>query len=221
MRRLVAWNLMTLDGYFEGRNPWDLGFHETVWGDELSALSLEQGKEIGTLLFGRRAASSGVGHRLPHHRRDVLGQQRLEFGEKRRQRQPLGPCGVRRDRDLDGNTVRWFGVAICAFGGIPRLAPVFVLKDRFSGLVAIQAEHKLERRGIYGLVRNPSYLGMLVSPIGRALAFRSIVGVLLSTLLLFPIIPRIRSEERLLREHFGREYDDYFARTWRLLPWIY
>ncbi|HZD25816.1 MAG TPA: dihydrofolate reductase family protein [Alphaproteobacteria bacterium] len=54
MRRLVAWNLMTLDGYFEDRKPWDLGFHETVWGEELEAFSLEQGKEIGTLLFGRR-----------------------------------------------------------------------------------------------------------------------------------------------------------------------
>ena len=54
MRRLVAWNAMTLDGYFEGRTAWDLGFHETVWGDELEAFSLEQGKEIGTLLFGRR-----------------------------------------------------------------------------------------------------------------------------------------------------------------------
>lgn len=54
MRRLLAWNLMTLDGYFEGRAPWDLGFHETVWGDELEAFSLEQGEEIGTILFGRR-----------------------------------------------------------------------------------------------------------------------------------------------------------------------
>ena len=45
---------MTLDGCFEGRTPWDLGFHETVWGDELQAFSLEQGTEIGTLLFGRR-----------------------------------------------------------------------------------------------------------------------------------------------------------------------
>lgn len=54
MRRLMAWNMMTLDGYFEGRSPWDLGFHETVWGDELEAFSLEQGEEIGTLLFGRR-----------------------------------------------------------------------------------------------------------------------------------------------------------------------
>jgi len=54
MRRLVAWNLMTLDGYFEGGTPWDLAFHETVWGEELEAVSLAQDNEIGTLLFGRR-----------------------------------------------------------------------------------------------------------------------------------------------------------------------
>ena len=62
MRRLVVWNLMTLDGYFEGRSPWDLGFHETVWGDELQAFSLEQGKEIGTLLFGRRTYEGMASH---------------------------------------------------------------------------------------------------------------------------------------------------------------
>jgi dihydrofolate reductase len=54
MRRLVVWNVMTLDGCFEGRQPWDLAFHETVWGEELEKFSLDQGGEIGTLLFGRR-----------------------------------------------------------------------------------------------------------------------------------------------------------------------
>jgi dihydrofolate reductase len=53
MRRVVVWNLMSLDGRFEGERPWDLGFHEGVWGPELEAFSLEQGKEVGTLLFGR------------------------------------------------------------------------------------------------------------------------------------------------------------------------
>jgi dihydrofolate reductase len=62
MRRLVAWNMMTLDGYFEGQSPWDLGFHETVWGDELQAFSLEQGGEIGTLLFGRRTYEGMAGY---------------------------------------------------------------------------------------------------------------------------------------------------------------
>jgi dihydrofolate reductase len=53
MRRLVMWNLETLDGYFEGARPWDLDWHVTAWGEELEQFSLEQGKLIGTLLFGR------------------------------------------------------------------------------------------------------------------------------------------------------------------------
>jgi dihydrofolate reductase len=53
---------MTLDGCFEGPKPWDLGFHETVWGDELEAFSLEQGKEAGTLLFGRRTYEGMAAH---------------------------------------------------------------------------------------------------------------------------------------------------------------
>ncbi|WP_407160109.1 methyltransferase family protein [Bradyrhizobium sp. STM 3557] len=122
---------------------------------------------------------------------------------------------------IDGDAVRWFGVAVCVAGSTLRLVPVFLLKNRFSGLVAIQADHKLETRGIYAVIRNPSYLGMLVSAVGWALAFRSVVGVLLALLLLIPLVPRIHAEERLLREHFGKEYDDYFARTWRLVPWIY
>src|SRR5687768_11076618 len=51
MRRLVMWNLQTLDGYFEGKAPWDLDFHETAWGDELQQFSLEQAEEVGTLLY--------------------------------------------------------------------------------------------------------------------------------------------------------------------------
>lgn len=54
MRKLIAWNVMTLDGYFEGTGPWQLDMHGTVWGEELEAFSLSQGSEIGTLLFGRR-----------------------------------------------------------------------------------------------------------------------------------------------------------------------
>jgi dihydrofolate reductase len=54
MSKLIMWNLMTLDGMFEGRQPWDLDFHEYAWGDELERFSLEQGREVGALVFGRR-----------------------------------------------------------------------------------------------------------------------------------------------------------------------
>lgn len=47
------WNIMTLDGYFEGEKNWDLWFHEIVWGEELKALSLEQLNAADYLIFGR------------------------------------------------------------------------------------------------------------------------------------------------------------------------
>lgn len=53
MAKLIMWNLMTLDGYFEGPDS-DLGFHMDVWGDELEQLSLEQGNAAGALMFGRK-----------------------------------------------------------------------------------------------------------------------------------------------------------------------
>jgi protein-S-isoprenylcysteine O-methyltransferase Ste14 len=31
----------------------------------------------------------------------------------------------------------------------------------------------------------------------------------------------MHAKERMLREHFGAEYEAYFQRTWRLVPWIY
>jgi dihydrofolate reductase len=62
MRKLIVWNVMTLDGYFAGPTAWDLDMHGTVWGDELEAFSLEQGEEIGTLLFGRRTYEGMAAH---------------------------------------------------------------------------------------------------------------------------------------------------------------
>lgn len=53
MGKLIIWNVMSLDGAFEGATPWDLSMHETVWGAELKKLSDEQLAEAAVLLFGR------------------------------------------------------------------------------------------------------------------------------------------------------------------------
>ena len=122
---------------------------------------------------------------------------------------------------LDGETVRWIGVALFASGGALRIWPVFVLGRRFSGLVAIQPGHALVTNGVYSVIRHPSYLGLFVNSLGWALAFRSGVGLLLTALLAPPLLARMRAEERLLHTQFGGEYDAYRNRTWRLIPGLY
>jgi protein-S-isoprenylcysteine O-methyltransferase Ste14 len=120
-----------------------------------------------------------------------------------------------------GEGMRWLGVLLYTAGGVLRLAPVFVLGRRFSGLVAIQPEHRLATRGLYGLIRHPSYLGLFVLMLGWGLAFRSGVGVVIAVLSLGVLLARIASEERLLSKSFGAEYDTYRAHTWRLIPYVY
>jgi protein-S-isoprenylcysteine O-methyltransferase Ste14 len=122
---------------------------------------------------------------------------------------------------LDGDPIRWLGIVLFAAGGALRLWPVFVLGPRFSGLVAIQPGHTLVTSGVYGVIRHPSYLGLLVNALGWALAFRAGVGVLLTALMIPPLLARIHAEERLLHMQFGDEYGAYCARTARLIPRLY
>jgi protein-S-isoprenylcysteine O-methyltransferase Ste14 len=122
---------------------------------------------------------------------------------------------------IDSETIRWLGIGLFAAGGALRIWPVFVLGGRFSGLVAIQPGHTLVTNGVYGVIRHPSYMGLLVNSLGWGLTFRAGVGVLLTALLIPPLLARIDAEERLLRTQFGDEYDDYRARTSRLIPGLY
>jgi len=122
---------------------------------------------------------------------------------------------------IDGDTIRWVGVALFAAGGALRIWPVFVLGNRFSGLVAIQPGHNLVTGGVYRVIRHPSYLGLLINSLGWSLAFRSGVGVLLTVLLIPPLLARIDAEENLLYSQFGDDYNTYCSQTSRLIPGIY
>ncbi len=53
MGKLIVWNVVSVDGYFEGTEKWDLGLHEHIWGEDLRRLSLSFGESLGLLVFGR------------------------------------------------------------------------------------------------------------------------------------------------------------------------
>ena len=53
MSRLVMWNVVTLDGFFDGATKWDLHWHDSAWCDELERFSVEQLRGADRLLFGR------------------------------------------------------------------------------------------------------------------------------------------------------------------------
>lgn len=52
MRKLYLFNMITLDGFFEGKEPWDLGWHNV--DAEFNTFAVEQLESTGLLLFGRK-----------------------------------------------------------------------------------------------------------------------------------------------------------------------
>lgn len=53
MRKLIMWNVITLDGFFEGSQPWDLDFHQTAWGKDLQEFIDAQLATAEMLVYGK------------------------------------------------------------------------------------------------------------------------------------------------------------------------
>lgn len=117
--------------------------------------------------------------------------------------------------------LRWAGFLLYAGGSVILVAALKALGKQYSGYITIQDEHRLVQHGIYGVIRHPIYLRALMVSVGLPLVFRSWLVVALIPLIVLFIAPRIRSEERLLAEEFGEEFEAYRRRTWRLLPYVY
>jgi protein-S-isoprenylcysteine O-methyltransferase Ste14 len=121
----------------------------------------------------------------------------------------------------DEAVMPYVGLALLTLGGALRVAAVLVLGRRFTGLVAIQEEHRLQTGGLYRYIRHPSYAGVLLYMAGFVLVFRCWLGLLLVAGTLAVLLARMNAEEALLESEFGEEYQSYRRRTWRLVPWVY
>ena len=102
------------------------------------------------------------------------------------------------------------------------VASVKTLGKQWSFAARVVEGHKLVTEGPYNFVRNPIYTGMLGMLISTGLAVSHWLGLVLG-LIVFTAgtLIRIHSEEKLLREEFGQEFDIYARRTSAIIPGIY
>lgn len=114
------------------------------------------------------------------------------------------------------------GMVLTVAGGL-LLAWGRLTLGRFgSPKIVIQADHSLVTRGPYRWLRNPMYTADLLLYSGLAIAMGAWISLVLSIASLLPmLVGRCKLEERLLREHFGKEYDAWAVKTWRLVPGIW
>jgi protein-S-isoprenylcysteine O-methyltransferase Ste14 len=78
---------------------------------------------------------------------------------------------------------------------------------------------RLVQGGVFGLVRNPMYIGNVLIAVGMTMFLRSPLGyVILIPLFLFLYQALIAAEEAYLRDRFGSDYENYCANVNRFAP---
>lgn len=118
--------------------------------------------------------------------------------------------------------LRPLALGILVIGLGVRAAAIVTLGRAFSANVAVRAGQRLERSGLYSVVRHPSYLGLELILLACALHSRTwacfAIVLVPSTL---AVLYRIHVEESALSQAFGDDYEDYSRSTRRLIPGVY
>jgi protein-S-isoprenylcysteine O-methyltransferase Ste14 len=83
----------------------------------------------------------------------------------------------------------------------------------------IDPPKRLVARGLYRFVRNPMYVGVLLTLLGEAWLFSSLTLVIYAAIVItWQHIFVVFYEEPALKRKFGESYLDYLARTPRWIP---
>ena len=120
------------------------------------------------------------------------------------------------------------GLAFVIIGGYLRIKARLELRKKagFDNLVStsrlqIVEGQQLVKDGLYKHLRHPVYLGEILRNLGIVSIFSSGIGILFIMVGTIFLLFRIKTEEEMLVEAFGSDYEDYKRKTKRLIPYIY
>ncbi|MHA1961380.1 MAG: isoprenylcysteine carboxylmethyltransferase family protein [Candidatus Thorarchaeota archaeon] len=117
-----------------------------------------------------------------------------------------------------GEAIQWLGVVLAI---IPIFFLVWVhrhLDSQWSIALELQEDHELITSGPYKRIRHPMYLGIFVYTIGMILISSDLLVLVFFAFSIWVNYRRIPREEQMMIDEFGGEYQEYMAKTGKLLP---
>jgi protein-S-isoprenylcysteine O-methyltransferase Ste14 len=114
--------------------------------------------------------------------------------------------------------VRAVGLAVGLAGAVLLVWASVLLGRLMIHEAAVRTDHALIESGPYRFIRHPVYAGYLALLLGSGVASLNVCLWLLWPVSLLGILIQAASEEQLLRERFGQDYQRYVRRTGRLVP---
>jgi protein-S-isoprenylcysteine O-methyltransferase Ste14 len=115
--------------------------------------------------------------------------------------------------------LRWLGLALTVLGVGFALWAIATLGRHYDLELEIHRDHELVRAGPYRVVRHPIYTGLALHFVGICLATGNLLLIAGTVLVTFPAFYlRAKTEEALLRERFGEQYETYAREVGMLVP---
>lgn len=123
--------------------------------------------------------------------------------------------------DLANIALQVFAAALSSGSVLVSLAAVRELGKHWSFEARLVEGHKLVTSGVYGIVRHPIYSAMLGMLIATGIVLSHwIVLIAAAAIFLLGTFIRTRLEERLLRDSFGNEFEDWRSQVAGLIPFM-
>ncbi len=127
-----------------------------------------------------------------------------------------------------GNIIKYelflitIGLLLIIIGVLIKYKAASILKNAYSVNLAVLKNQKIIKEWWYKKIRHPGYLGMLISFIGLSISFRNVYAIIIVLVInISSLINRIFVEEKMMKEHFGKDYEEYCKETNRLIYKIY
>lgn len=114
------------------------------------------------------------------------------------------------------------GISMSFLGVLVRFLATRTLSKAHSVKIQIRENQKLHQNGLYRLIRHPIYLGLFLTVSGISLMFQDTFMLSIAFPIYFYFIfTRLKAEEKILINHFGKDYLVYMKNTNALIPFIY
>ncbi|KAI4299699.1 hypothetical protein L6164_033133 [Bauhinia variegata] len=115
------------------------------------------------------------------------------------------------------------GLAMVVTGEIIRKMAVITAGKSFTHLIRTSPDeqHKLITHGIYRIIRHPGYCGFLIWSVGtQAMLCNPISTIAFAVVVWQFFAGRIPYEERILRQFFGMQYEEYARQVVSGVPFV-
>lgn len=121
-----------------------------------------------------------------------------------------------------GEYFSFLGLILIILGLVIRWVAIITLREYFTVDVIVVKNQKIINKGIYKIIRHPSYLGSIISFLGLGITLSNIFAlIIINVPIILVFIHRIKIEEEALIQNIGQEYIEYSKATKKLLPKIY